>query len=139
MPTMRTLCLLCLFCLVGCTGAELAIVGAASSGLQTGNEITRTGRLKIAVMEEGPTAVAAAERVCTELGLKVYDRRGPDDYKWVLSIADRRRTMRVVILERTPKLTQVEVNVGIFGSTSVAELILKRVVAELERDDEPAL
>jgi len=123
----------------GCTGAELAVIGAASSGLETGQEITRMGRLKLALMEEGPAVVGAAEQACHDLGLRIYHVEQKTPHSWAVSAAERRRTLRIIVQERAPRLTQIEVNVGIFGSQSIAELILKRVVAALEeKQAEPA-
>lgn len=125
-----------LFILPGCTGAELAIVGAASAGLSTGQEITRTGKLRLALMQTGPQLVDAAESACDELGLKIYERKQVDDYKCVLRVSDRKHTLRITVLELAPNLAEVEINVGFFGSGAEAELILKRIVAKLRDDGE---
>lgn len=123
--------LLCLG-LVGCTGAELAVIGAASSGFKTGMDVSRSGRIKLAVMAEGQQAVDAGVRACEQLGLTVdrVEQRG--ERSWVIDFHDRKDHMQVVIEERAPRLTQVRVNVGWFGPKAVAELVLKRIIAELE-------
>src|SRR5690606_30448238 len=55
---------------------------------------------------------------------------------WVLRVSDRKRAMRVIVEERAPRLTQVQVNAGLFGPRAVAELILKRIIADVGVADE---
>lgn len=112
----------------GCTGIEPALVGAAVAGVSTGVGATRLGKLNVAFHADVQRTLHAVSTAADELGLSIREQQQRANNRWVVSLEDlRRNTITVTVEERGARLTHVQVNVGWFGASAVAQLLAKRV------------
>jgi len=115
--------------LAGCAaGLDLAVIGAASQAAGTGSAVFSAGKLKAVGMVDAESARTAVLIAADELSLTVEEETSPRPEKYRIVLRDDRNThVWVNIEQRTPALTRLQVNVGLFGSEPTARLLLARI------------
>lgn len=113
----------------GCGGAELAVVGAANSGAEAGATVWRAGKLDATFRADGDTVREAVLWALEDLQIPVLGVAEPDPRRWVIRGEDAKERDYVLrVDERSPRMTQLQVDVGWFSSRGTAELLLRRVM-----------
>ncbi|MDY7107365.1 MAG: DUF3568 family protein [Planctomycetota bacterium] len=126
---MRALLCITLLALSGCAaGLDLAVIGAASQAAGTGSAVFSAGKLKAVGMADVESARRAVLIAADETSLTVEEVTSSriGRYRIVLK-DDRNARVWVYLDQRTPTLTRLQVNVGLFGSEPTARLLLTRI------------
>ncbi|MEM7682513.1 MAG: DUF3568 family protein [Planctomycetota bacterium] len=134
----RAACLggfLTLALLPGC-GIELAMVGAATTAGQSAFGVFRAGKLTVNRRQPMEGLQRAAEEARAALDLTFVDVRDHDPERWELKLKDDRNAhITIRLVRRTSIVTQVQVDVGPFGSRSMAQLVYAAMHRSLPPDE----
>jgi len=121
----------------GC-GVELAVMGAAasaaSSAASAGSAVYARGKLEAAWLGHFDLVVGAAEEACGDMGFYMVSSQG-DLGKGVwkmVAVDDQGDKISVRVTRQTAKLTEFQINVGLWGKQSTARLYLKRMVEAID-------
>jgi hypothetical protein len=121
----------------GCAEATIAGVGAvaglAATGVSTGADVYRMGKLDAVDMISLDDQIAAVQSAARDLRLTLQKQElyNTDHGRWRCTISDDRDTrFRVYLERRTARLCRSRIDVGIFGSESTARLFLARMRAK---------
>jgi hypothetical protein len=130
--------LLCGTLAAGCAAIPLAtlgtIAGAAGSAVSTGRDVYSLGKLDTAEMATLAEVAQATRAARVELGLKTDPKPRHSSKAGILRMAflDDKCDRIAVRLERcAPRLVLIRVDVGWFGSETVARLFLARLRVHL--------
>jgi hypothetical protein len=127
-----TALVLALLCAGGCAEATIAGVGAfaglAATGVSTGADVYRMGKLDAVDMVGFDDQIAAVEKASRDLSLTIEKQERYEPGRWRCTIADDRQSrFRIYLDRRTEKICRTRIDVGIFGSESTARLFLARM------------
>jgi len=122
----------------GCAEATIAGVGAmaglAATGVSTGADVYRMGKLDAVDMVAFDDQIAAVRKAADELKLTIDKQELYDEAtgRWRAIIADDRDSrFRVYLERRTANMCRTRIDVGMFGSESTARLFMARVRGEI--------
>jgi Protein of unknown function (DUF3568) len=132
----------CACCLLlscgGCITASIATIGAmigfAGTAATVGNDVYHLGKLYRSVMATQDDTRKAVRATAGDLGLKVLSESPPSHDNPVseyLLEDDQKKKMGVSLDQRSAKLCQIRVDVGIWGSEPTAKLIMDRICFHL--------
>lgn len=122
----------------GCTGLEPSAVSAGASVAQSG--VTFFGRGKaqsfeLATVEEVAAAVRrTGERMALE---RTADTTDDDGNVRITYRDEERQYVDVTIRRRTPAVTQVKTDVGIFGNSGLSGLLMVKTLDDLHAKPPP--
>ncbi len=132
----RMFALLCLVSLGGCTAVSLATIGTAAgiaaTAVSTGADVYNLGKLDTAELVPLEGLHQAVHKVADEMGLKHVEEQSRDGSIHFSFGDDREGMVRVTLESRTPTLSRIRINVGVFGNEPTARLFLQRIRANLE-------
>jgi hypothetical protein len=117
----------------GCAaGVDVALIsaaaGAASSAADAGSAVYSAGKLRSVGMLDVESTRTAVLIAADELGLEIEEESEPGPGRYRIVLIDELNTRIYVHLqERTPTMTRLTINMGMFGSEPTARLILKRI------------
>jgi hypothetical protein len=124
--------------LTACTGVEPAVLGAGATAAESGVTFFEKG--KVTTFEPVPyrEAVEAARFVAQSLQLQIaVDEPGVDDElnrRHRFSLRDERGVSIVLIVDRrTAAITRLHADVGTFGPTSLAGLVVNKTLERLKQ------
>jgi hypothetical protein len=125
--------------LSGCgavTAATLGtIAGAATSAAQAGEEVFALGKLDTAEMASMESAVTAVRGAASDLSLHVKcdpcHRKKDATVEDFLFVDDKGKEIAIRVDAHSPTLSQIRIDVGVFGSEVTAHLFLTRLRAHL--------
>lgn len=124
--------------LAGCSGVEPALLGATATGGEVGVAVWKRGKLNAAQIANGETVRDAAVAALEDLELEVVRVARTGDRQWTILVEDHQaRDYRVRVDERTPRLTQLQVDVGWWGPRAVADLLLREIRTKLPPEATP--
>ena len=115
--------------LPGC-GLELAALASVS---KAGSDAVGKSKVKSALDASGPEVYEATIRAQRALQFKLIKVRVPGPNRYRLTLEDHRGTdLRIKIDQRTPRLSRIVVDFGLFGHDPTGRLFLSELVRELE-------
>jgi hypothetical protein len=128
-------CILLALIASGCAEATIAGVGAfaglAATGVSTGADVYRMGKLDAVDMVALDDQISAVHEAAAELKLRVESEELYDAGRWRATIADDRDSrFRIYLERRTANMCRTRIDVGMFGSESTARLFMARVRSE---------
>jgi hypothetical protein len=119
----------------GCAAIPVATAGTlasiAATGVSTGSDLYKMGKLDTAELARVDEFVAAAHRAAYDLRLA---RTGYTTSPGITTIwfkDDRGANVKVIVERRTETLTRCRIDVGLYGSEVTARLFLARLRAHL--------
>ncbi len=118
--------------LTACTGAELAVVGAASGAADATLGIFSRGELITALLGEADEVDQAVDQGIIDLGLVVISDESEGTIRTVKAEDDRGAILTVRRDQRTEQLARLTVDVGLAGHEPTAQLLAERIRARLE-------
>lgn len=120
-------------CMHGCAaGVDIALIGAAagaaSSAADAGSAVYSAGKLRSVGMLDVESTRTAVLIAADELGLEIDEENEPRPGQYRIVLIDELNSRIYIHLqERTPTMTRLTINIGLFGSEPTARLILKRI------------
>ncbi|MFN7020203.1 MAG: hypothetical protein ACK4WH_02595 [Phycisphaerales bacterium] len=122
----------------GCTGLEPAVIGAGASAAETSASFFAKGQVTTFEAVGFDDTVTAAREAAGVLRLRIVDDEpGNGDRAGVrhrLVVRDERAESTVIVLERrTETVTMIHADVGTFGPTPLASLIVNMTLDRLRR------
>lgn len=132
--TIRIVCLCVLVNFTAGCGVELAMLGAASSAASSGSAVYKRGKLNASWMASFDEVVAAGEAAFDDLGMKVTRSKGNEKKgKWaIVAVNDDKNKVKLKVDHKASRLTEFQIDVGLFGKEPTARLILKRMAVALQ-------
>lgn len=117
-----------LLILPGC-GVELAMLGAAASAASQGSAVYKRGKLNASWLAPFRLVVTAGEVAFDDLGMQIIESEGDyDKGTWtILAINEDKNRATIKIDRKTDKLTEFQIDIGMFGKEPTARLLLKRM------------
>lgn len=128
---LRTLLLLSPLLLSGCAALPLAalgtVAGITATAVSTGADVYSMGKLDSAELAQLHEVHDAIHHIAAEMGLS-FVREDAEPGKFHFRYADSQEAITKITLDaRTPELTRIRIDVGVFGSEPTARLMLKRI------------
>jgi len=117
-----------LLTLPGCTGAELALLGAAGAAAESTEAVARRGRFNAAHHAAFEEVKAAARAAIDDLDLRVIEIAKDTDEQYKVRAGGTGDVfVTIIVWYETDRLTLSRVSVGLLGSMPVARLVLQRM------------
>jgi hypothetical protein len=115
----------------GCTGLEPAALEAGTTVAQTGVTMFDKGKARTVELARFDEVVQAARLAAARLSLKQVGEHPSTDRLRMAFEDDRRGSIVVVIEARSETMTMIQADVGVFGETGIASLVVKQILTEL--------
>lgn len=121
----------------GC-GVELAVLGAAASAASTGSAVFKQGKLNATVMVPFDEIVRSAEEALGNMGMIITENGGQmRKGTWEMKAETlRRQDVTIRVRRDTAIVTSFQIDVGWFGSETLARLTLKRMAVASDLGDQ---
>ncbi|MBB6441790.1 hypothetical protein [Phycisphaera mikurensis] len=118
----------------GCAGGlELAALGAVANAAKTGGTAMKFGKVDMALMTTPEVVADAVYASFDELGFRVFsDATSEDGFRReIVSMNPRGHEYKFVIKPVSDGVTFVRLDIGLFGSNPVGQLIAQRLRVNL--------
>lgn len=115
----------------GCAAVAPVATDAAGTAIDKTGDLIGRGKVESCQVASIDEATATVRKAADELDLK-YERekKHPDQLK-LCYIDLRKQEIVVTVVRRTPHMTEIHVDVGLFGPESMAQLMMRQILSDL--------
>ncbi len=116
----------------GCAAPVMTVAGdVAGAAAGKAGDWFNAGKTETFQPFDLDVCVAAARGAATELDLTlVTEMKHPDQLK-LIYVDGRKQKITITVVRRTPKLTGIHVDVGLFGVYGLSPTVLRQVISHL--------